>query len=179
MSSLKRISILAMTALFAALLSAAPVSAQTQNQEQGVTAATPAQIGQVLAANTFTHSNVFIAVCGSQASSCKEFQDGFKLSSALVRGGWSAGVQNMHSSEFYTLDATAANTASLSRICAAQQQPSAAAKASCQAVQTALSAARLGPQIVMFNRMTGKLETASGLSNQAAQTQAISKFLKK
>jgi hypothetical protein len=178
MSSTKHISAFAAVALAALTLTATAQATQaTPAEEPTVSSATPATISQVLAATQFTHSNVFIAVCNPQSPACREFLQAFRLNAALVQGGWTGGVQNMHSSEFFSLDATASNSQALSKVCA-MSGLSALEKTSCQALAGAMPGSPT-PQLIMINRKTGAVQVVKGFTDQPTQSRAIVSFLKK
>jgi len=135
-------------------------------------ATTSSLVGKVI-----DHSRVFIAVCAPQSPQCAEFMQGFTLNAALLKGGWTAGVDNMYSSDFYRLDATTANNQALLKACSTAKTSSAA----CDSLQKAvIRAAKLAqPQLIMINRTTGVVQVIRGFSTQPNQSKAIVDFVRK
>ncbi len=168
---------LAAVVLATTLIAGGSVSAQPA-QVTASAPTNPAEIGQMLAAKTFVHGNVLIAVCDAQSPACTEFFQAFKLNAALVKGGWTAGVQNMRTSDFYTLEVASGTSTDLSKICAASGQSN-LQQASCQALLAAVSASKQTPQLIMINRKTGVVEVVHGFTDQFTQSRAIVNFIKK
>jgi len=180
-------------ALIAAIITAATISLGTPKaalaqNEPNVTAPTAAEISVVISTappaatsspvgKVIDHSRVFIAVCAPQSPKCAEFMQGFSLNAALLKGGWTAGVDNMNSSDFYRLDATTANNQALLSACAAAKTSSAA----CDSLQKALvrAAKQAQPQLIMINRTSGKVEVIRGFMTQPNQSRVIVDFVRK
>jgi len=181
-------------ALIAAILTAATLSLGTPTaalaqSEPSVTAPTAAVIATTISTappattsspvgKVIDHSRVFIAVCAPQSPKCAEFMQGFVLNASLLKGGWTAGVDNMYSADFYRLDATTANNQALLKACSSAATGKSAA---CDSLQKALvRAAKLAqPQLIMINRTTGAVEVIRGFMTQPNQSKVIVDFVRK
>jgi len=172
--NLKNIAIL--LAFFAAVFAAPAAMAQIAP----LTAPSAEVLAPKLTAISAEPNFAVIAICNGHSSSCGQFKEDVALSAATIKGGWT-GAERMNSAEYFQLDATAINIATLARISASSKDSvqKAAAHALHHALLSTAASAAAPPLLVLVNRKTGEVVVIKNAFSLNAQIQGINEFLKR